>query len=138
MTVYFQERQGNKEKIIFSRKSPDIESEENSVSETEKESSSVEKSCISGLTDALARHDRSFSSINVTALHRPSSEQSSSQESKKSESTLSTHSSIQSGSLPVTDSLPSFHFDRVKNIPLRSKKAPIFIKLLMLLFNHEV
>ena len=136
MTVYFQERQGNKEKIIFSRKSPDIESEENSVSETEKESSSVEKSNISGLTDALARHDRSFSSINVTALHRPSSEQSSSQESKKSESTLSTHCSIQSGSLPVTD--PSFHFDRVKNIPLRSKKAPIFIKLLMLLFYHEV
>ena len=112
--IYFQERQGNDEKIIYSRKSPDIDSEENSVSEAEKESSSTEKSCISGLTDALARHDRSLSSINVTALHRPGSEQSSSQESKKSESTLSTHSSIQSGSLPVTDSLPSYQIDTVK------------------------
>ena len=113
--LFVGEKLSNKEKIIFSRKSSDIESEENSVSETEKESSSVEKSCISGLTDALARHDRSFSSINVTALHRPSSEQSSSQESKKSESTLSTHSSIQSGSLPVTDSSPSFRICLVQN-----------------------
>ena len=97
--IVVKERQGNDEKIIYTRKSPDTDSGENSVSEAEKE---------------LARHDRSLLTINVTALHRPSSEQSSSKELKKSESTLSTHSSIQSGSLPVADSLPSFQIDTVK------------------------